>query len=163
MRNTYQAKRTWTENHGQIPKGYHIHHIDGDKTNNNIDNLLCLSPEMHFLFHEDRYIEMGLGKDYAAMRFLAKDSRRLDNYDGPMKGRNHSDETKRKISESKKGKASGRKGKKMTEAQKKLISDRTKLAMQNPDVKKKISDAAKGRVPWNKGIKQEDYKKKDLN
>lgn len=32
---------------GNIPKGYHIHHIDGNKQNNNIDNLQCISPSEH--------------------------------------------------------------------------------------------------------------------
>ena len=32
---------------GNIPKGYHIHHIDGNKQNNCIDNLECISPSDH--------------------------------------------------------------------------------------------------------------------
>ena len=32
---------------GNIPKGYHIHHIDGNKQNNSIDNLECISPSEH--------------------------------------------------------------------------------------------------------------------
>ena len=27
---------------GEIPEGYHVHHIDGDRYNNNIENLECL-------------------------------------------------------------------------------------------------------------------------
>ncbi|WJJ56810.1 HNH homing endonuclease [Staphylococcus phage vB_SAP01] len=36
---------------GNIPKGYHIHHIDGNKQNNCIDNLECVSPSEHTTHH----------------------------------------------------------------------------------------------------------------
>jgi hypothetical protein len=32
---------------GEIPKGYHIHHKDGNPSNNEISNLECLSPKEH--------------------------------------------------------------------------------------------------------------------
>lgn len=32
---------------GEIPKGYHIHHIDENKQNNNLDNLKMLSSKEH--------------------------------------------------------------------------------------------------------------------
>ena len=32
---------------GKIPKGYDVHHIDGDRQNNNTDNLECLSKSDH--------------------------------------------------------------------------------------------------------------------
>ena len=35
----------------KIPKNYHIHHIDGDRNNNNPKNLKMLSPEEHFKIH----------------------------------------------------------------------------------------------------------------
>lgn len=34
-----------------IPKGYHIHHIDGNHSNNEISNLICVSPEEHHNIH----------------------------------------------------------------------------------------------------------------
>lgn len=37
---------------GDIPRGYQIHHKDGDKTNNSIENLECLSRDKHMLLHE---------------------------------------------------------------------------------------------------------------
>ena len=32
----------WEENKGEIPKGYEIHHVDFDKSNNHIYNLMML-------------------------------------------------------------------------------------------------------------------------
>lgn len=44
------------ENHyGKIPKGYHIHHIDGNPFNNDISNLQCLSPEEHSKIHKNEF------------------------------------------------------------------------------------------------------------
>lgn len=36
---------------GSIPKGYSIHHIDGDKTNNNPGNLMMLTKSNHHKLH----------------------------------------------------------------------------------------------------------------
>lgn len=45
-------RRIWEQYHGcRIPCGYEIHHIDGNRLNNRIDNLKCVSPEEHFNIH----------------------------------------------------------------------------------------------------------------
>lgn len=36
---------------GEIPKGYHVHHIDGDKSNNDISNLKLMKAEEHVSLH----------------------------------------------------------------------------------------------------------------
>ena len=41
----------YEEVYGSIPKGYAIHHIDGDKTNNNLDNLMILTKSNHHKLH----------------------------------------------------------------------------------------------------------------
>ena len=47
-RNTLRIHRLVYENFaGEIPKGYHIHHKDGNKQNNMITNLEALSPKEH--------------------------------------------------------------------------------------------------------------------
>lgn len=48
---------------GEIPRGYHIHHIDHDKNNNNIENLVLICPSAHASYHgkmraETHYDEM---------------------------------------------------------------------------------------------------------
>jgi len=44
-------RKIYEEHHGKIPEGYHIHHKDGNRKNNSIENLICLSPEEHFNLH----------------------------------------------------------------------------------------------------------------
>lgn len=41
----------WKDKNGKIPKGYYIHHKDGNKTNNSIKNLEVVTP----LQHADRH------------------------------------------------------------------------------------------------------------
>ena len=36
----------------KIPKGYEIHHIDGNSLNNDIRNLQCVTKEKHLSFHK---------------------------------------------------------------------------------------------------------------
>lgn len=43
----YEHRYVWESNYGHIPKGYVIHHIDGDRTNNDINNLEILTKERH--------------------------------------------------------------------------------------------------------------------
>lgn len=44
-------RAVWRYHYGEIPKGFHIHHIDGDKSNNDISNLALLSPLAHAKLH----------------------------------------------------------------------------------------------------------------
>lgn len=41
----------WRYYNGEIPKGYHIHHVSGDKEDNEVDNLQCIRKEMHSKYH----------------------------------------------------------------------------------------------------------------
>lgn len=41
----------WERHHGGIPSGFHVHHIDGDKANNEISNLEVLSASEHSTHH----------------------------------------------------------------------------------------------------------------
>lgn len=44
-------RELYTDFVGEIPKGYHIHHIDGDTENNSISNLKCMSSKEHAELH----------------------------------------------------------------------------------------------------------------
>ena len=71
-------RKVWTHHYGDIPKdedgfSYEIHHIDGDRTNNDISNLMCVSIKEHLQIHlqqEDWFAaaliskRIGLGSDY---------------------------------------------------------------------------------------------------
>lgn len=49
--NEYDYRKVWEEKNGKIPDGYLIHHIDGDRTNNHVDNLIPLTPQDHRRLH----------------------------------------------------------------------------------------------------------------
>jgi hypothetical protein len=54
MANTYRS--IWIKTYGKIPKdslgrSYEIHHIDGNRQNNDISNLICISIEEHYNIH----------------------------------------------------------------------------------------------------------------
>ena len=46
-------RKIWSDEHGEIPKGYHIHHIDGNCHNNDISNLMACSREEHARLHRE--------------------------------------------------------------------------------------------------------------
>lgn len=56
-RKTDQGKRerlhcyVWRFHNGDIPTGFHVHHVDGDKNNNEIRNLRCIRGESHAKYH----------------------------------------------------------------------------------------------------------------
>lgn len=47
-------RAVWIKYKGNIPKGYHIHHKDENKDNNNIENLELLSVSQHAKFHSKK-------------------------------------------------------------------------------------------------------------
>lgn len=52
-------RRIYEHHFGPIPKGYHIHHKDGNHSNNEPENLMCVTAQEHFRIHYDQ-------KDYGA-------------------------------------------------------------------------------------------------
>lgn len=52
-------RRIYEQNFGPIPKGHHIHHIDGNHSNNNPENLMCVTAQEHYDIHYSQ-------KDYGA-------------------------------------------------------------------------------------------------
>ena len=51
LRHFWLHKQIWVDNHGPIPKGKDIHHIDGNPTNNACGNLQLVSKREHGLIH----------------------------------------------------------------------------------------------------------------
>jgi len=52
-------RNIWKQHYGDIPvdecgRTYEIHHIDGNRNNNNIDNLKCVSLAEHYKIHFDQ-------------------------------------------------------------------------------------------------------------
>jgi hypothetical protein len=62
------SHHTWIANNGKIPKGYVIHHIDMNTSNDDINNLALLTRKAHFEIH-------GIGeKGRAARKEIAKNN-----------------------------------------------------------------------------------------
>jgi hypothetical protein len=51
-RSITKHRAIWMRVHGEIPKGYIIHHINGNKQDNRIENLECISHREHQLKHK---------------------------------------------------------------------------------------------------------------
>lgn len=43
----------WEKHNGRVPKGYHVHHVDKDKNNNEISNLMLMDEDAHAQLHGD--------------------------------------------------------------------------------------------------------------
>lgn len=87
-----------------IPEGYDIHHVDGDKNNNSIYNLELIEHKEHVSEHKK------------GMTFSEEYIRKLSE---SHKGKHHTDNTKKKISESNKGK---------------IVSEETKLKISKSQI-----------------------------
>ena len=84
-------RKIWQKHFGEIPKdsdgrSYEIHHIDGNRENNSIENLKCVSLKEHYETH----LQQG---DYASAAFLKQ------KMGSPLFGWKHSNETKQKLRE----------------------------------------------------------------
>ncbi len=48
---------TWEKYNGRVPKGFHVHHKDHDKSNNDISNLELIPSSKHSKHHAIDYVE----------------------------------------------------------------------------------------------------------
>jgi len=44
-------RRVWERHYGPIPRGYEIHHIDGNRKNNDLENLKLVTIQEHYDIH----------------------------------------------------------------------------------------------------------------
>lgn len=76
-------------------------------------------------------------------------NKKLRGENNPFYGKHHSDKTRRKLSEARKGKKFGH----LSEATKRKISEGNKGKHFSEERKRNISESLKGHTPWNKGKK----------
>lgn len=65
----------WEKHHGAIPSGYHVHHVDHNKGNNDISNLELIQGNRHLRHHAKDFNESEDWHEYRQER-----KKRLDKY-----------------------------------------------------------------------------------
>ncbi len=129
-------RQIWKNHYGPIPKdengmSYQIHHIDGNRSNNDLSNLICVSIKEHYEIH----LNQG---DFAAAHVIKT---KMENYEQSLKW-NHKEETKQKISKSLKGKYIRNEESIRRQIESKIKNGTIKLKEQT---KNKISESLKGK------------------
>lgn len=155
-------RKLWIKHNGPIPvdeqgRSYEIHHIDGNRKNNILENLLCLSIEDHYKLHYDR-------GEYFAANLIAQ---RMEKPAKPIQKWDISDERRAAMRESKLGEKNPMKDpavrqkvsealkgrKKSLEAEAKRIESR-KGFKHSEESKQKIRAALKGKAKTDEHKKQ---------
>jgi hypothetical protein len=139
-------RKIWEKVNGPIPVdengiSYEIHHIDGNRSNNDLSNLICISIKEHYEIH----LKQG---DYLAAQMI---SRKIKN--GIFSGWHHTEEMKQKLRDKKVGTKNVSQSEFMKlnnpnnlDHVRKSASERMKgdkNPMKNPKVAKKMSDIIK--------------------
>ena len=127
-------RKIWEKANGPIPvdelgRTYEIHHIDGNRKNNSLENLRCISVEEHYRIH----LEQG---DLYSVNLLAK--RLGTDYVTGFKGKPRTEEIRTKISKAHKGKPK-------SEEHKKRIKEYRRGTTHSEETKVKIREARKGK------------------
>jgi hypothetical protein len=99
-------RKIWESYYGKIPVdsngvSFDIHHIDGNRKNNDINNLMCVSIYDHYKIHLKQFNETKSHKERAALNFLKSRIQKIES--GEFTGHIVSEETKKKISNTLKG------------------------------------------------------------
>lgn len=55
----YYHRALWEKHYGPIPEGYHVHHLDHDRENNDISNYALLPASAHMRLHARKRLKEG--------------------------------------------------------------------------------------------------------
>lgn len=84
----------WEHYNGEVPKGYHIHHKDHDKNNNEIENLVLLSAHEHQTLHGNSWSEER--REWARQNLIDNARPKASEWHGSEDGKKwHSEHAKR--------------------------------------------------------------------
>lgn len=99
-RGKYLHRLIWEKAWGKIPKDWIIHHLDGNKQNNCLLNLYGMPKHLHLSIHNkgENHPMYGKQRSEETKRKMSE-SHKGENH--PLYGKQHSEETKRKMSEAK--------------------------------------------------------------
>jgi len=90
----------WKFYNGDIPLGMFVHHIDGDKSNNEIDNLALMHSSEHSKIHIDKI--MDVEKDLRAKKFIESAHPKAKEWHASDAGREwHREHAKKALADSK--------------------------------------------------------------
>lgn len=154
---TKDYRKIWEAHYGPIPtdelgRSYDIHHKDGNRENNSIDNLECVSIEEHYNIHlkQKDYFAAKLvgyraGKDISKLSGYTHSEKTKEQIRKKLKGQKRKPETLEKISKSLKGKVCSREA---VEARKQGLKKYYQEAAEAELGKrwKKISEAHRGKI-----------------
>lgn len=159
-------RKIWIEANGPIPKDkqgrrYEIHHLDKNRKNNSLSNLMCLSIEEHFKLHLEQGDKAAAYRIGQRMKLDPEYLKQLNREKSlgkkrpkevckkistGLSGRKRSEAEKSAISKGKKGKTNGHKGLKYSEETKKKQSESSKQRCQHTESKQifnSVQEAAK--------------------
>ena len=131
----------WTNFEWRDTKIWAIHHLDENKLNNSLNNLVYLTHSEHTSLH-DKGNQNNLGK-HLSVEHKRKISEKLKGENHPFYGKHHSEESKEKMRSSQLGHT-------VSEETKIKIGLGHKGRSRNEETKRKISESLKGINTWTK-------------
>lgn len=178
-------RKLWIKENGPIPideqgRSYEIHHIDGNRKNNCLDNLLCLSIEDHYKLHYDKgdflaanLIAQRMEKPVKVVeKWVISDEHRAALRESKLGDKNpmKNPETRKKVSEALKGRKKSleaevkrlesRKGFKHSEESKSKIGAALRGKRKSEEHKKRMSEAKVGHKRTKESIEKQIEKQK---